>query len=372
MRERIPVTLVVVATAVAAFAALALAATPKYEPPVTYTAGDDAFPVAVADFNGDGKLDVATGNENDDDVSILLGKGNAGKFKEKGDFPAADYPFGIAAKDFNKDGDDDLAVVGYDGDEIGVLTSKGNGSFKAPVSYPVPDGPYSVAAADLNGDRRVDLAVASDDDPKMSVLLGKKGGKFKPAESYPAGQAPTSVAIAQLDGKSGKDIAVLDYEKGLKLFRGNGKGDFKKAVSIKIDDLQAAYGMAVAQIDGKGRPDIWVARCADSPQNLLLRAKGETGLGYKKPVKEKGGSCPYEIEIKDVDGNGYKDPILTSEDNGKVSVLYNGKKGLKSPKNYPAVAEAYSVASGDFNRDGIRDFAVPDYSNSKTAIVLSK
>ena len=54
------------------------------------------------------------------------------------------------------------------------------------------------------------------------------------------------------------------------------------------------------------------------------------------------------------------------------SVLYNGKKGLKSPKNYPAVAEAYSVASGDFNRDGIRAFAVPDYSNSKTAIVLSK
>ena len=372
MRDRIPVITVVVATAVAAFAALALAATPKYKAPVDYTAGDDAYPVAVADFNDDGKLDVATGNENDDDVSILLGKGNAGKFKEKGDFPAADYPFGIAAKDFDKDGNDDLAVVGYEGDEIGVLISKGNGGFKTPVSYPVPDGPYSVAAGDLNGDGLADLAVANDGAGKMSVLLGRKKGKFKSAKTYSAGKEPTSVAIAQLDGKSGKDVAILDYEKGVRIFRGNGKGKFKQPVFVKLANLEAAYGMAVAQLDGKDRPDIWVARCADSPANYLLRAKGDTGLGYKKPVKEKGGGCPYEPQVKDVDGNGWKDPILTSEKSGKVTVLFNGKKGLKAPKSYPAADEAYSVASGDFNRDGIRDFAVPDFSNPATAIVLSK
>ena len=55
-----------------------------------------------------------------------------------------------------------------------------------------------------------------------------------------------------------------------------------------------------------------------------------------------------------------------------MSVTLNGKKGMKNPTSYPAVETAYSVASGDFNNDGTRDFAVPDYSRAVTAIVLSK
>lgn len=371
MRPRLIPVFSVVALIAAAAAALAVAAKPIYQPPVQYTAGASAYPVATADFNGDGRLDVATGNEDDDDVSILLGTGKKGAFTENGDFASAAYPFGIVAEDFVGDDAIDLAVAGLDGDNVGLMEGDGDGGFGTPTFLLVGDGPVSVASADLNGDGRLDLAVANENDKTVSVLFGKGGG-FKPAKTFPAGIDPTSVAIAQVDGKAGLDIAVLDYATGVQVLRGSGSGEFKPAELVPVA-LDSAYGFAVAQIDKKARTDIWISTCdgAGADANVMLLAKGKTGLGYKPQVNRPGGDCAYEVEVKDVDGNGYKDPIVTSEGNGTVSVTFNSKKGLKSPKDYPAVSEAYSVASGDFNNDGIRDFAVPDYQNPRTAIVLS-
>ena len=372
MRSRTFPVFAAVLLAAAVAAAVAFAAKPKYQPPVDYQAGENAYPVAVADLNGDGRLDVATGNEVDDDVSILLGKGKRGKFDYEGDYPGGDYPFGIVTGDFTGDRSIDLAVADYEGSSVALLEGNGDGSFDPPDLLPVSGAPTSIAVGDLDGDRFSDLAIAGGTGLTFSVLAGKKNG-FKPYEEHAVGSTEiTSIAIAQLDGKGPRDVVTLDFDQGIAVSRSREGGGFRAAKETPIPDLESAHGILAGRIDRKPGTDIFVARCVADGENVLLRATGAKSVEFKKPRYYVGGDCTYQPELADVDGNGYRDVVLSSEDGGNASVLYNGRKGLGEAVDYPAVSEAYSVATGDFNRDGVRDFAVPDFGDEVTAVVLSK
>jgi hypothetical protein len=82
--------------------------------PVDYPTGDNAFGVVTADFDGDGRLDLALTNTNTDNFSVLLGNGN-GTFQNAVQFPCGHLPRGIATADFNGDGKPDL-VIANEGD----------------------------------------------------------------------------------------------------------------------------------------------------------------------------------------------------------------------------------------------------------------
>ncbi len=177
--------------------------------------GGDPFPVAIADFNGDGRRDVAVGSEDDDLVNVLYGK--PGGFKPARQFPAGDYPFGIVARDFNRDGRPDMAVADYESDKIALLRSK-PGGFRAPQLFDTgpatgDEYPYSVAAADFNRDGRTDLAVANSGRGTVGILLGKPGG-FRAPQTFRTGGSDTFPAAVTTgdfnrDGKS--DVAALNY-----------------------------------------------------------------------------------------------------------------------------------------------------------------
>ena len=75
-----------------------------------FAAGTAPHSVAVGDFNGDGKQDLAVANDSSDSVSILLGDG-AGNFSAPTNFPVGDSPLSVAVGDFNGDGKQDLAMA---------------------------------------------------------------------------------------------------------------------------------------------------------------------------------------------------------------------------------------------------------------------
>src|SRR5215510_3130867 len=85
-----------------------------------FTTGLGPIKVAVGDFNGDGKNDLVTANETDNNVSILLGTG-IGTFGAKADFESGPNTFGVALGDFNNDGKLDLAVANRDGQSVSIL-----------------------------------------------------------------------------------------------------------------------------------------------------------------------------------------------------------------------------------------------------------
>jgi hypothetical protein len=171
--------------------------------------------VAVGDFNGDGKRDLAVANLDSNNVSVLIGNGN-GTFQGAVNYGAGTYPASVAVGDFDGDGKPDVAVANYGGGNVSVLLNDGDGTFDAhpAVNYGVGMRPYSVAVGDFNGDAKSDLAVANYDSDNVSVLIGNGNGTFQGAVNYGVGCSPRSVAAGDLNGDAKPDLAVANYCSG--------------------------------------------------------------------------------------------------------------------------------------------------------------
>ena len=126
----------------------------------------------MADFNGDGKLDVAVTDSGANVVYILLGNGD-GTFAPPITIAVGNNPDAIVTGDLNNDGKIDLAIANFADNTVTVLLGNGDGTFSqaAGSPYPVGKGPYQLVTADFNGDGKLDLAVVNLTDGTVSTLL---------------------------------------------------------------------------------------------------------------------------------------------------------------------------------------------------------
>lgn len=184
-----------------------------FQPQTDYAAGQDANWVTVGDFNGDGKLDLAVadgqGNSDTSAALILLGNGD-GTFQSPVSYPLNTNAASIATADFNGDGKLDLAVV----DNIGVvsiLLGNGDGTFQPRVDYPVSSFPWgSISIGDFTQDGNLDIAVADSGAKCISVLLGNGDGTFPPSIQIAAGALPHGVVAGDFNQGGHLDFAVAD------------------------------------------------------------------------------------------------------------------------------------------------------------------
>ena len=108
----------------------------------------------MADFNGDGKSDLVTANDNDNTASVLLGNGN-GTFQAKQAFCTGGHPHAVAVSDFNGDGKSDLVTADTGSNTASVLLGNGNGTFQAKQSFGTGSGPCQLLWATSTATARV-------------------------------------------------------------------------------------------------------------------------------------------------------------------------------------------------------------------------
>ena len=165
----------------------------------------------MADFNGDGFVDVAVANDWPGDVvSVLLNRGD-GTLAAPVTYTAGSFsPVSIAAGDLNRDGLPDLAVANLTDDTVSVLLNAGDGTFLPQVTYPTGNYADIVRIGDFNGDGVPDLAVANLNDSTISVFLNIGDGTFRLRGSY-VSDFPVSVAVADFNGDGVADLASTDW-----------------------------------------------------------------------------------------------------------------------------------------------------------------
>src|SRR5262245_60602757 len=166
-------------------------------------AGYKPVAVAVGDFNGDGRLDAATANQDSHNtLGVLLGNGD-GTFQDAATLDVGRKPDFVKSADVNADGFRDLLTANKADNSVTVFLGNGNGTFQAAATLAVgaSTGPVALDVADFDGDGKLDLAVANNGASSVTLMLGNGTGGFTPvAQTIPVGTNPTAIAVADFNG----------------------------------------------------------------------------------------------------------------------------------------------------------------------------
>jgi hypothetical protein len=307
-----------------------------------FNTGNGPTSLALADFNGDGRLDVVVANKTDNTVSLLLGNGD-GTLASKQDFPVGTTPVSVVTGDFNGDGFVDLAVANQASNTISILLGNGNGTFKPQVTYGTGSAPTAIAVGDFNGDGKLDLAVVNQNSATVSGFLGNGDGTFRNRVDYATGNNPVAVQTADLNGDTFLDLAVANFnDDTVSILLGNGDGTFQTQVAYPT--TQAPDSIAIADFNEDGRPDLAIAEQTSDTVSILL------GLGsgaFSAPIDVPVGSAPSSVVSADFNEDGLPDVAVTNagansatvilNSNAIESLLASGVTGGETGTPYPSV-----------------------------------
>jgi hypothetical protein len=333
----------------------------------TYATGTGPTALVAADFNGDKKIDLAVVSTVSGTISILLGNGD-GTFQSHVDYAVGESPAGIVAADFDGDGHIDLATLSISDSSVAVLLNKGDGSFEVQALIPVASVPTLLAGGDVNGDGKIDLITCNDDysSGTITVLLSKGDGTFTQVES-PAPLYASALAVGDFTHNGKLDVVIAgDY--ALYISLGNGDGTFQNPAAIS-NAPQTEYGASVlaADFNHDGKLDI-----AFSGLWVML---GNGNGTFRNPVLSYAGTTP--MVVADINGDGEPD-IVAMQNSGAIPVLLgNGDGSFMDARSIAQATTADSTNAGvaaDFNGDGKLDMAVAEqnYPNGQVSVELGK
>ncbi len=335
----------------------------SYGTPVICSSGAGGTNVKLADLDGDGKLDIIVACSGSGVISCLRNT-SAGSlsFAAKRDlYPLAGAPE-VAIADFDGDGRPDIAATTYGNSQVKIfrnnMTSVPSGIFPANFFGPtaVYDSfsvgsnsvayPASIFAADFDKDGKIDLVTSNNFEGTVSVLRNTSSSgsfTFEPHVEFLVGGAPTEVQASDIDGDGRPEIIVADYYSAtVSVFANNtttgivNSGSFDR---VDIPTVDSSYGLNLSDIDGDGRIDIIFSR-GTANNIVVLKNTHVSGnpissgsfTANKKystgPGSEAQGFC-----IGDMDGDTKPDIAVACFGTSSLAIFENRSTPLSNPIN---------------------------------------
>jgi uncharacterized protein (TIGR03437 family) len=280
--------------------------------------------IVTADFNSDGRLDLAVSNVINNSVSVALGRGD-GTFLPGVEFPCGRSPQGIAAADFTGDGLLDLAVANntgllpsQPGTTVTVLAGRVAGTFGPPVANPIAgERPVYVEPGDLNADGKADLIVVHGVGPNATILLGRDGGSFNTPRTLNvplplAGHA----AVADLN-RDGKLDVALSMSGSYISYLGRGDGTFQTPpFGGPLDGI----GLVAGDFNGDGIPDV-ASFNQPFAAAIVMLGRGDGSFGEQQGFEI--GTGASDFVLGDFNGDGRLDLVFTHHASASFTLLLN-------------------------------------------------
>ncbi|MGA3127889.1 MAG: VCBS repeat-containing protein [Candidatus Korobacteraceae bacterium] len=289
----------------------------------------------------------------------------------------------VAVGDFNGDGKLDLAVTSYDG-EVTILLGNGDGTFKAGPTLHASSSccvTIAIVAGDFNNDGKVDLAVADPSTGTTSIWLGNGDGTFTATTATLATGEPDNLAVGDFNGDGNLDLAVSNKSlNSVTIWLGNGNGTFTTQKPSQIPftvPTGGVFGLAAADFNGDGKLDLALTNYF--PQNAAANAAPSTvtilfGNGdgtFKTGPTSPAGLNPFHVTAGDFNHDGKADLAVTNDTGDTVSILLGNGDGTFTASVPVAAAALGSIAAGDFNGDGWPDLAMSSSTSSNVSIFLN-
>lgn len=303
-----------------------------FQAPSSYAVGNAPVALAIGDFNGDGKPDVAVVNQADATVSLLLGNGD-GTFQPQISYPTPAQPAAIVSGDLNLDGWLDLVVSCQDPQQstgtIAVLLGNGDGTFQGYASYSAPTNLTAITLGDFNHDGFLDVAMSATAPGTVSVMLGSGDGSFQSPAGYNVGTNPLSILAADLNGDANLDLVAVDQgSNAISVLLGNGDGTFQTSADYPTGAGPSA--LAAGDFNSDGKLDVVVGNATDSTVAILL---GNGDGTFRAASSYASTSIPSAIVVGDWNDDGGLDVASVSAINSTLSLFSQVPNLLLSSTN---------------------------------------
>ena len=335
----------------------------------------------VADLNGDGIPDLAAAGGSV--VGVMLGTGD-GTFRPRVNYPAGAQSQDLAAGDFNSDGRVDLAVSLISADfSLALLRGNGDGTFNAPVTFDntaAQDDSPAIVATDLDNDGRLDVVLAHMLScfvtpcvaaRNITVMLGFGDGTFQTPFEFDVGTGMSRIAVGDFNSDGIKDLGIAGDQAQVYVLLGIGNGSFLKQPTINLLTSGTigvdGTDIDVADLNGDTIQDLVVAIGLNGSRTAILLGNNDGTFQPARIITEPRLRVPQYQVIADFNRDGFLDLALSLA-NGTEGLFEirngNGDGTFGSPVLYAVPPPLSSVGggtlvTGDFNRDGRPDIALP-------------
>jgi len=351
--------------------------------------------IALGDLNNDGNLDVVVGSafgasDGNGLITILLGNGD-GTFKPPAEYETGYAPTAFALADVNGDGKLDVVALNScrfplpgcpPSGTMQVFLGNGDGTFQPPI-YSGGGAAFSVAVADFDGDGRSDLAATFETGCGYGgfspcdyglIFKGNGDGTFGGGSGFfLTGNGSDLVVAADFNGDGKTDLALIESQHGnVDILLGNGDGTFLNGIFLPWSSFHTGRGrsLTAADINGDGHLDLAVTTDA-----VLRIAYGNGDGTFQTPIglNTTTDPDPKQVIAADFDGDGRLDLAVALGSNSVLAVYINKPSGTFQKHLFAAPGGPVGLAAGDLNHDGYLDIvSINDYTQHSVGVFLNE
>ncbi len=350
---------------------------------IDFASGNYPRKVSIGDIDGDGKSDLASVNNNGNNVSIFRNISTPGNIMLSAPIfiPTNIGPFGEKLVDIDGDGKLDLIVNSYTSETFSLFrntSTTGVITFAPPLILTSNQDCYWIEFADFNNDGKPELISFNQNSDSYTIFKNESTiGNF----SFPQrlegalGFRPSGGTVSDLDGDGKIDFAVAAMDVNtVSIFRNTGTlSTFSFAPKVTYSTAIQPFNVTAADIDSDGKKELLVPNASSSSFSIFKNNSSSGNISFSPKIDFSSGSTPLYISVNDLDGDGKIDIAVANFSSSTVSVFKNqsttGNIALGANVTYATGTLCRSVPIGDIDGDGRPDIVSSNSISSDISIL---